>query len=308
MSARSTVDSWGKNMAYSMTAFGQASGSDSGKDYKIEIKSVNSRFFDCTVRISSIYSHLEEKVKAYLQSRGISRGKISVFINVDVVEDSDAEITVDEAYAEQYIAALKKLRDRFELKDDISVMRVASNRDVFTFKKPAEDGEKDWQSLLPVLSQATDEFLKMRLFEGENLRKDLTEKMETVRKYVEHIKAHADDAQEKYRARLEQKLRATLEGLNIETDQARILTECAIFADKTAIDEELVRLDSHYKSFYDTISAGDSVGRKLDFLFQEVNREVNTIGSKVSDIELTKTVVEIKTLLEKIREQIQNLE
>lgn len=295
-------------MAYSMTAFGQAIGSDGGKDYKVEIKSVNSRFFDCTVRISSIYGHLEEKVKAYLQSRGITRGKISVFINVDVVEDAEAEITVDEAYAEKYIEALKKLRDRFDLKDDISVMRIASNKDVFTFKKPAEDSEKDFQSLLPVLKEATDAFLDMRLFEGENLRKDLTEKMETVREHIDFIKAHADDAQEKYRQRLETKLKATLDGLNIETDHARILTECAIFADKTAIDEELVRLDSHYKSFYETISAGDSVGRKLDFLFQEVNREVNTIGSKVSDIELTKTVVEIKTLLEKIREQIQNLE
>ena len=291
-----------------MTAFGQATGSDSGKDYKVEIKSVNSRFFDCTVRISSIYGHLEEKVKAYLQSRGITRGKISVFINVDVVEDSDSEIIIDEAYAEKYIAALKKLRDRFDLKDDISVMRVASNKDVFTFKKPAEDSEKDWQSLLPVLSEATDAFLQMRLFEGENLRNDLAEKMETVKGYIDYIKEHADDAQEKYRARLEQKLSATLEGLNIETDQARILTECAIFADKTAIDEELVRLDSHYKSFYETISAGDSVGRKLDFLFQEVNREINTVGSKVSDINLTKVVVEVKTLLEKIREQIQNLE
>lgn len=295
-------------MAYSMTAFGQATGSNGGKNYKVEIKSVNSRFFDCTVRISSIFGHLEEKVKAYLQSRGISRGKISVFINVDVVENTETEITVDEAFTEQYITALRYLCDKFGLKDDISVMRVAANRDVFTFKKPEEDAEKDFQSLLPVLSEATDAFLKMRLFEGENLRKDLTEKMETVKGYIDHIRAHADDAQEKYRLRLEQKLKATLDGLNIETDYARILTECAIFADKTAIDEELVRLDSHYKSFYDTIAAGDSVGRKLDFLFQEVNREVNTIGSKVSDIELTKTVVEIKTLLEKIREQIQNLE
>lgn len=295
-------------MAYSMTAFGQAIGSDRGKDYKVEIKSVNSRFFDCTVRISSIYGHLEEKVKAYLQSRGICRGKISVFINVDVVEDTESEITVDEVYAERYLEALKKLRDRFDLKDDISVMRIASNKDVFTFKKPAEDSEKDFQSLLPVLSEATDAFLNMRRFEGENLRKDLSDKMETVKSYIDFIKEHADDAQEKYRQRLETKLKATLDGLNIETDYARILTECAIFADKTAIDEELVRLDSHYKSFYDTVSSDGEIGRKLDFLFQEVNREVNTIGSKVSDIELTKTVVEIKTLLEKIREQIQNLE
>ncbi len=295
-------------MAYSMTAYGQAYGSNGGKDYKVEIKSVNSRFFDCTVKISSIYSHLEEKIKAYLQSRGISRGKINVFINVDVTQNDATEITLDEVYAEQYISALRKLSDKFCLKDDISTMRVAANKDIFNFKKPTEDSEKDYASLLPVLSEATDAFLRMRQFEGENLKSDLIEKMETVKGYIEFIKEHADDAQEKYRQRLETKLKATIEGLNVETDYARILTECAIFADKTAIDEELVRLDSHCKSFYETIESGDSVGRKLDFLFQEVNREVNTIGSKVSDIELTKKVVEIKTLLEKIREQIQNLE
>lgn len=295
-------------MAYSMTAYGQANGSDGGKNYKVEIKSVNSRFFDCTVRISNVYGHLEERVKAYLQGRGISRGKISVFINVDMSENDEVEITLNEAYAAQYLSALRKLRDAFELKDDISVMRVAANKDVFTMKKPEDDAERDWQSLLPVLKAATDAFLKMRLFEGENLKKDLSEKVEAVKALVDHIRRHADDAQERYRERLMQKLKATLGELNIEVDGARILTECAIFADKTAIDEELVRLDSHFKSFYDTLSTEDSAGRKLDFLFQEVNREVNTIGSKVSDIELTKTVVEIKTLLEKIREQIQNLE
>lgn len=295
-------------MIYSMTAYGQASGSDGGKNYKVEIKSVNSRFFDCTVRISSVYEHLEERVRSYLQGRGISRGKISVFINVDMSENGDSEITLNEAYSEQYIAALRKLCERFGLKDDISVMRVAANKDVFTVKKPEEDAERDWQSLLPVLTAATDAFLKMRLFEGENLKKDISEKVETVKALIEHIRKHADDAQERYRERLMQKLKLTLGELNIEVDEARILTECAIFADKTAIDEELVRLDSHCKSFYETLSSGDAVGRKLDFLFQEVNREVNTIGSKVSDIELTRTVVEIKTVLEKIREQIQNLE
>lgn len=148
----------------------------------------------------------------------------------------------------------------------------------------------------------------MRRSEGENLRRDLCEKMEMVRSHINYIREHAEDAQIAYKNRLEAKLKATLEGLNIEIDGSRILTECAIFADKTAIDEELVRLDSHYQAFYESISGEDAIGRKLDFLFQEVNREVNTIGSKISDIELTRKVVEIKNLLEKIREQIQNLE
>lgn len=295
-------------MAYSMTAYGRATGSSAGKEYTVELKSVNSRFFDCSIKISALYGHLEEKIKAYLQSRGINRGKLSVYVGIDVIENEGAEILIDEKYAEQYIAALRTLASKFDLKDDITVMKVASNRDIFSVKKPAEDVEKDWLDLLPTLKNATDVFLEMRKREGENLRADLCEKMEVVKKHIEFIGAHADDAQELYRQRLEQKLRATLEGLNYEVDAARIVTECAIFADKTAIDEELVRLDSHYKAFYETINSAEAIGRKLDFLFQEVNREVNTIGSKVSDINLTKVVVELKTLLEKIREQIQNLE
>ncbi len=295
-------------MAYSMTAYGRATGNISGKDYTVELKSVNSRFFDCTIKISPIYGYLEEKIKSYLQGRGITRGKLSVFVGIDKTASEDTEILLDENYARQYISALKRLQTLFELRDDISVMKVASNREIFSIKTPEEDTEKEWNELLPTLSEAVDSFLEMRRSEGENLRADLCEKMETVKSLIEHIKAHADDAQEVYRARLEQKLRSTLEGLNIELDSARILTECAIFSDKTAIDEELVRLDSHCKAFYETMNSAEAVGRKLDFLFQEVNREVNTIGSKVSDINLTKTVVELKTLLEKIREQIQNLE
>ncbi len=295
-------------MAYSMTAYGRATGNASGKDYTVELKSVNSRFFDCTVKISPLYGYLEEKIKAYLQSRGINRGKLSIFVGIDRVGSEDTEILLDEKYAEQYINALRKLQEQFDLRDDISVMRVAANRDIFAVKKPDEDTEKEWSELVPTLSNAVDAFLEMRKSEGENLRADLCDKMEKVKELIEHIRAHSDDAQEVYRTRLETKLRSTLENLNIELDSARILTECAIFADKTAIDEELVRLDSHYKAFYDTMNTEESVGRKLDFLFQEVNREVNTIGSKVSDINLTKTVVELKTLLEKIREQIQNLE
>lgn len=295
-------------MAYSMTAYGRATGSAEGKDYLVELKSVNSRFFDCSIKISALYGYFEEKIKTYLQSRGITRGKLSVFVGIDVTENNNTNILIDEAYTERYLKALETLRDRFQLKDDISVMRVASNKDVFTFVKEEEDAQKEWDNFLPVLEKATDAFLQMRKAEGENLTADLCAKMEEVHSYVEYLKLHADDAQTAYRTRLETKLKTTLEGLDIEIDKARILTECAIFADKTAIDEELTRLESHYMAFYETLKSDDSVGRKLDFLFQEVNREINTVGSKVSDINLTKVVVEVKTLLEKIREQIQNLE
>jgi uncharacterized protein (TIGR00255 family) len=291
-----------------MTAYGRATGSAEGKDYIVELKSVNSRFFDCSIKISALYGYFEEKIKAYLQSRGITRGKLSVFVGIDITENESTDILLDGAYTEKYLAALYELRDRFGLKDDISVMRVASNREVFRFIKPEEDAQKEWELFLPVLEKATNAFLDMRRAEGENLTADLCAKMESVKEYVDYLKAHADDAQEVYKKRLETKLSSTLEGLNIEVDQARIITECAIFADKTAIDEEITRLESHYKAFYETLKSDDSVGRKLDFLFQEVNREINTVGSKVSDVNLTKVVVEVKTLLEKIREQIQNLE
>ncbi len=295
-------------MAYSMTAYGRATGAADGKNYIVELKSVNSRFFDCTVKISALYGYFEEKIKSYIQSRGIVRGKLSIFASIDVIENNNIDILLDEAYVKKYISALQKLRNTFDLKDDITVSNVASNKDIFKFVKADEDIQKEWELFLPTLEKATDVFLEMRKAEGENLTTDLCAKMEDVHNYITFIKEHADDAQEVYRNRLESKLRATLEGLNVEIDNARILTECAIFADKTAIDEELTRLESHYKAFYDTLKNEDCVGRKLDFLFQEVNREINTIGSKVSDIELTKTVVEVKTLLEKIREQIQNLE
>ena len=291
-----------------MTAYGRATGSADGKDYIVELKSVNSRFFDCSIKISALYGYFEEKIKAYLQSRGISRGKLSVFVGIDVTENENTDVLLDCAYTEKYLAALGELRDRFGLKDDISVMRVASNREIFKFVKKEEDAQKEWENFIPVLEKATDNFLEMRRAEGDNLTADLCNKMEEVKGFVEFLKAHADDAQAAYRKRLETKLTSTLEGLNYEVDYARIITECAIFADKTAIDEELTRLESHYKAFYDTLKSEDSIGRKLDFLFQEVNREINTVGSKVSDINLTKVVVEVKTLLEKIREQIQNLE
>lgn len=295
-------------MAYSMTAYGRATGSAGGKDFIIELKSVNNRFFDCTVKVASMYGFLEDKIKTYLQARGINRGKLNVFVGINVVETEGAEIALNDAYIAQYLKALNRLRDEFGLKDDITVTRIAQNKDIFTVKMPEEDIEKDWNDILPTLAAATDAFLDMRRSEGENLRRDLCEKMEMVRSHINYIREHAEDAQIAYKNRLEAKLKATLEGLNIEIDGSRILTECAIFADKTAIDEELVRLDSHYQAFYESISGEDAIGRKLDFLFQEVNREVNTIGSKISDIELTRKVVEIKNLLEKIREQIQNLE
>jgi len=277
-------------MAYSMTAYGRATGSAEGKDYIVELKSVNSRFFDCSIKISALYGYFEEKIKAYLQSRGITRGKLSVFVGIDITENESSDILLDTSYTEKYLAALCELRDKFGLKDDISVMRVASNREIFRFVKQEEDAQKEWELFLPVLEKATDSFLEMRRAEGENLTSDLCNKMEEVRSYVNYLKEHADDAQETYRKRLETKLTSTLEGLNVEVDQARIVTECAIFADKIAIDEELTRLGSHFTAFEEIVKSNEPSGRKLDFLMQEMNREVNTIGSKCSNASVARLV------------------
>ncbi len=295
-------------MPHSMTAYGRFALSSDSKEFLVEIKSVNSRFLDCTVKLPPEYGFLEEKIKVYLQNKGILRGKINVFISINVLKNENTQILIDTAYAEKYIEALRNLRDRFGLSDDITVMRIAENKNVFCTLRTDEDADKLWNELLPALDGACESFIRMRKAEGDNLATDLNTKADEVRSLINFIKQHADDAQSKYRERLENKLRQTLDSLGVDTDNARILTECAIFADKTAIDEEIVRLESHFDAFGKLIASDDGIGRKLDFLIQEVNREVNTIGSKVSDIKLTETVIEIKTLLEKIREQIQNIE
>lgn len=291
-----------------MTAYGRAQALVGGKDILAEIKSVNNRYFDCTVKISRLYGFLEDKVKSYLQQNGISRGKVEVYIGVDVVENIGMEINLDHAYAESYVNALKKLRDEFELRDDISVMSVAQNRDIFTVKKPDEDIEKDWEDVKTVLDSALAAFIEMRSKEGANLRADLISKKEGLVVLADKIAARSAECTAAYGAKLEQRLRQVLETYDIEIDSQRILTECAIFADKTAVDEELVRLGSHFKAFDEIMDSDEPVGRKLDFLLQEMNRETNTIGSKANDSEIAHIVVDMKCELEKIREQIQNLE
>lgn len=295
-------------MIRSMTAYGRAEETVGVKNIKVELKSVNSRYFDCTVKISKLYGFLEEKVKSYIQSKGVSRGKIDVYVGVDILEAIGTEILLDESYTRSYIDALHKLRDIFGLRDDITVMNVAQNREVFNVIRPDEDMEKDWQDILPVLDNAITQFNQMRDDEGENLKNDVLSKCEKIKTLTSQIKVESNVVVETYRLRLETKLRQVLSELDIEIDSARILTECAIFADKTAIDEELVRLESHFAALDKMITAKEPVGRKLDFLVQEMNREVNTIGSKANNSDIASLVIDIKSELEKIREQIQNIE
>jgi len=295
-------------MVRSMTAYGRAEETVGVKNIKVELKSVNSRYFDCAVKISKLYGFLEEKVKSYIQSSGVSRGKLDVYIGIDILEAVGTEILLDESYTRSYIDALQKLRDMFGLQDDITVMNVAQNREIFNVIRPEEDMEKDWQEILPVLDGAIAQFNQMRVDEGENLKNDIISKCNKIKEHTIQVGAQSGAGVEAYRLRLETKLRQVLNDYSVELDSARILTECAIFADKTAIDEELVRLDSHFTAFDKIIKAKEPVGRKLDFLIQEMNREVNTIGSKANDSGIAELVIEMKSELEKIREQIQNIE
>ncbi len=294
-------------MIRSMTAFGRATGKAPGRDIIVEIKSVNNRFFDCQVKLPRLFSFLEDKVKKQLSSRGIARGKVDVFISIDVTDTAGVEVEIDRTYAKSYIAALRKLSEEFDLPCDITTMRVAQNRDIFAVKKAEEDAEAEWQALLPTLNEALDAFIAAREREGENMRRDIAEKKANVKAMAEKIaplsRADAENQYEKMRERIH-----ALVGDTVPLDESKLITECAVFADKIAVDEETVRLASHFEAFDAILLSEEPVGRKLDFLLQEMNRETNTIGSKACNVEIAKIVVEMKSELEKIREQIQNIE
>ena len=295
-------------MIRSMTGFGRCRETVEGLDITVEIKSVNSRFLDCTAKISRAYGYLEERVKPYLMSRGVTRGKVDVWISVDVMDSGSVQITADEGYLQGYLEALYTLRDKYGLRDDISVMSVARNHDIFQIKKPDEDIEHDWERVLTVLSKAVDTFLTVREREGERLAEDLRSKMENIKAVVARIEELSLADVSTYRERLAERIREALNDCQITPDETRLLTECAIHADKVAVDEEMVRLRTHFGAFEEILSSGEPVGRKLDFLMQEMNREINTTGSKCSDAQIAHLVVDVKCELEKIREQIQNLE
>ncbi|MBQ8861978.1 MAG: YicC family protein [Clostridia bacterium] len=294
-------------MIRSMTAFGRATGKAPGRDIIVEIKSVNNRFFDCQVKLPRLFAFLEDNVKKQIAARGIARGKVDVYITIDVTDTVGVEVDIDRTYAKSYIDALKKLSAEFDLPCDITTMRVAQNRDIFAVKKAEEDAEAEWQALLPVLNAALDAFIAARESEGENMRRDIAEKKANVKALAEKIAPLSErDKAEQYE-KMKERIR-DLVGESVQIDEAKLITECAVYADKIAVDEEIVRLASHFEAFDAILTAKEPVGRKLDFLMQEMNRETNTIGSKACDVEIARIVVEMKSELEKIREQIQNIE
>ena len=295
-------------MIRSMTAFGRAKRPGEAKDITIEIKSVNSRFFDCNVKLPRAYVFLEERIKEHIKQNAVGRAKVDVFVTVDNHTSGMGNVGLDTAYLESYLAALRRLSNEFGLRDDVSVMTVARNQDIFTYDKPEEDLEAEWELFRSVLDEAIVGYTEMREREGAKAEADIKAKIELVRGYADEVEAISKEDTVGYRDKLEAKIRAILDDANINPDENRLLTECAIWADKIAIDEELVRLRSHFGAFYDICASKEPAGRKLDFLMQELNRETNTIGSKANNARIARIVVNMKGELEKIREQVQNIE
>ena len=295
-------------MIKSMTAFGRAKTEGELKDITIEIKSVNSRFFDCSVKIPRSYSFLEERIKAYVQKNAVSRAKVDVYVTIDNHSAPTGSVRLDESLAASYIEALHKLRDSFRLRDDITVMNVALNRDIFSYDKPEEDLEAEWEAIRTTLDEAIKGYSDMRTAEGAKIEADIRAKILLVAEYASEVEKISSEDTVGYRDKLEARLRQILGDNAVVVDENRLLTECAVWADKIAIDEELVRLRSHFGAFDDIIKLRDPSGRKLDFLMQELNRETNTIGSKANNARIARIVVDMKGELEKIREQVQNIE
>ena len=295
-------------MFRSMTAYGRAAILNENCEITVELKSVNSKFLDLSVKAPRTLSPLEARVKSAVTAHPISRGRVDVFINYTNTASSGTMLALDTAAAEGYLAALRELRDKFGLTDDISVMAVAQNRDIFTVREVGEDLDAVWAELLPVIDEACREFVSERLREGENLRRDILAKIAHLRELTDKIEEISKGEIESARDRIKQRLTAILADNRITVDENRILTECAIWADKIAIDEELVRLRSHFAALEDMAELDIPVGRKFDFQLQESSREINTIGSKCQNADIAKLVVEMKNESEKIREQIQNIE
>ncbi len=295
-------------MFRSMTAYGRGVLSNDKCEITVELKSVNSKYLDLTVKAPRTLSPLEARIKSAVTAHPISRGRVDVFINYTNSVSSGTTLTLDHACAEGYIAALRELRDKFSLTDDISVMTVAQNRDIFTVREVGEDLDEVWKELLPVINTACEEFVTERIREGENLRGDILAKISHLRELTDRIEELSQGDIEGARDRIRQRLIAVLSDNRITVDENRLLTECAIWADRVAIDEELVRLRSHFAALEAMAELDVPVGRKFDFQLQESSREINTIGSKCQNAEIAKLVVEMKNESEKIREQIQNIE
>ena len=292
-------------MVKSMTGYGRAVETVNGREFTVEIRSVNNRYLDCTVKLPRSFSFAEEAVKAAVKA-AVSRGKVDVYISVRSETEADVQVTLNKPVVEGYLAAMRQMVADYGVKDDISVSTLSRLSDVFVVDKPKADEDQLKADLLSVVEKALLAYDAMRVTEGLALENDLRSRANTILELVAQVEELNPKTVSDYRKRLEEKMREVLENKSI--DESRILTEAAIFADKVAVDEETVRLRSHLEQMDTMLAGSGGIGRKLDFLLQEMNREANTTGSKCSDVKVARIVVDIKAELEKIREQTQNIE
>ncbi len=292
-------------MIKSMTGYGNATQVRDGREITAEVRSVNNRYLDCTVKLPRAFAYAEDAVKQRVK-QFVSRGKVEVYISVSALEGTDVKVSLNRPMLEGYLAALRTIAEDYKVRDDISVNSLARIPDIFLVEKTREDEDRIREDIVSVVTEALEKYNAMRQREGQALAADLTAKGQTILTYVEQVEARSPVTLTEYRDRLTARMREVLENTNL--DESRILQEAAIYADKIAVDEETVRLRSHLKQLESMLRGNEPVGRKLDFLLQEMNRETNTIGSKGNDLEQARVVVEMKAELEKVREQIQNIE
>lgn len=297
-------------MVKSMTGYGRGEATAEGRHVLFEIKSVNHKFFECNVKLPRAYLFLEDKLRAYVQGR-VSRGKVDLFLQVETLEEPEVRVTVNHSLADAYVSAFQELKERYALSDNLSLSHLLRCPDLLVVEKAPEDEDGLWQVVLQAAEPAVTSFLQMRETEGARLSEDLLEKIARIETMVAQIEEITPETVAEYRERLYAKIQELLGDRSI--DEQRVLTEVAVFADKVAVDEETVRLKSHIKQLREFLTGGGQtdgqpIGRKLDFLIQEMNREANTIGSKSVNSKIAYIVVDLKSEIEKIREQVQNIE
>ncbi len=289
----------------SMTGYGRAVENLLGREFTAEVRAVNNRYLDCSVKLPRSMIFAEEAVKGLVKAR-ISRGKVDVFLSVSASAEDQVKVSLNRPVLEGYLEAMRTMASDYNIREDISVSLLSRMPEVFLMEKPQEDEEALRSAILQVVGKALEAFDAMRATEGQAMAADLSSRRAAIEELVARVETGNPQTVADYRTRLEAKMREVLENTNI--DEGRILQEAAIFADKVAVDEETVRLRSHLSQMESMLRAGGAIGRKLDFLLQEMNREANTIGSKCTDLRLARVVVDIKAELEKIREQTQNIE
>lgn len=292
-------------MTRSMTGYGRAQLNTEKLSVLVELKSVNHRYFELTTRVPRQYSFLEEKVKTYLQGR-VARGKIECSISIEEMDSDAVSVKVNHALAKAYLDAISEISDTYGLRNDTTALTLTRFNDVFTVHKEAADEDAIWAAVEPVVAEAADHFIEMRETEGARLKEDICAKADHILELVEFIEKRSPQTVVEYNEKLKSRIRDLLGDAKV--DEQRLLTEAAIYADKVAVDEETVRLHSHIAQLKAMFEEDEPIGRKMDFLVQEINREANTIGSKASDLEITSRVLSIKGEVEKIREQVQNIE